>query len=374
MKIKKGMALITVIVIIMVLSILGFSLLGVSLAEAKQAALQEKKTQAHYVGRSGVCIGLGIIDEVFREEDITNIDALITSLNAKPKSFNVTTVGSCALSYEKYSQNELKIKSVGKIGGANTISDTVTYITKIKLAPLSFTNPDEWIAGASHVLMHGVTGIVKYIGSMVELKGNTINNHIAAPQGGGVGSCFQASIIYFQDSNNGISFKHQQNSTDIKFDAEIIYFKGIVDINTNNRNRDRLQLCISDSVIDYRTLHEGAIPKCEISAGFENYNRYKAFIGTQTVDNWHSEYEEKFEPGYHYGLVYFGGAVDRDGRTIIDSGYYFYKDGIDLQEYNGATAGKDLIKIISNDAIIKALDELFKDSSRSKEGYMWDNK
>jgi len=367
---SKGSALVITILVMAVLAILGVSLLSVSLADTKNSAWQDKKTQAQYIGRSGVYVGLDLLNKKLASKDYADLNTLVTDLNTAAHSLSgsnilVSDKGSFSLSYERFNPDEIKINSTGVTAGANILSQLVTLIVKVTPAMSMQQNPDVWINGIN--LTKGVTKSVNYLGKGVRLEAKPIQS----PQGSATSSYYQASLFYFAD-HSGLSLKQITNSIPITFDAEIIYFESGVEL---NKSLDPVILRISPDVLNYRATKSGALQMYSPAVGFESYDRYKAFIGTYTADNY-STYQNKFKTGFNYGLVYFGGDVYvNKGTATISKGYYFYRDGVDLQKSTDEDTGtyKNLILIQPDDAVIKALNHLFK-SSVSTNGYIWNSK
>lgn len=364
---RKGSALLITILIMAVLTIIGASLLSLSLADTRNSVSQDKKTQAHYIGRSGVYVGYDLLNKQLASKDYSELDTLVTDLNTAAGSLSasnklVSDKGSFSLSYERFSPDEIKISSTGTTAGANAYSELVTFIVKVMPAMSMQSNPDEWITGVN--LKKGVLGGASniYLGKGVELSGRPIQS----PQNSAVDATYQASVLYFKDWTGGhssLSLQQKPESKTVNFDAEIIYFESGVEL---NNTPNPVKLLISTDVINYRVNNAGVLPKYSVNVGFEDENRYITFIGSYT-DNNYSIYAPQFISGSKYGLVYFGGDVyEFHGTTKILSGYYFYRSGVDLHN----PVPGDLIKINNNDAIIKALNNLFK-SSASSSGFIW---
>lgn len=387
---KKGSALVTVVMIMLVLTILGLSLLGVSLAEAKHAEWEDKRIQSHYIGRSGVYVGLKILNDLLIEEDVTDINTLVTKLNITISAldagtFKVGDKGSFTLKYEVFESGNVKIRSVGTTAGSSSVSETVTYTVKIIPSMSMQTNPDVWVSGIN--LKHSINPsnpALRFLGKGVLLSSKPIQS----PQGGGEAnaSIFQASVIYFRN-NNGLCFKQITNCAPITFDSEIIYFESGVEL---NKTSNPVVLAISESTIKYRMENDGVIPiYCPPEPpltdpvtpipilGFEDYGRYKAFIGSNT-DDLHSTYKSKFGSA-NYGVVYFGGDVvvkekQKDTPIMkVNKGYYYFRNGVNLHSLTPTTLGDNLIPIPNNDAIINAIKSLFKSRARVEDA-IWDKK
>jgi hypothetical protein len=380
---NKGSTLILVIIVLAVFSILSVSLLQVGLADAIHAIFEDNRIQASYIGRSGVSVGMKILDNKLFSNTYGTLDALITDLNnyVSGKSYpvkdtrNINNVGSFTLSYEKFNPGQIKIISKGIASRKPTTSSTTTFIINVTLAISTHSNPAEWINGIN--LSHSVspaTPNANYQGKGVVLE----NRPNQSPQGGHNPSTFRASIIYFRD-HDGVSLRQIQNSVPITFDTEIAYFETEVDLNDTPTPVFLSLSSGTGSLLEYRATNTGALPLYPYQVGFEDRDRYEAFIGSYTV-NYYDSYSSKFAAGSHYGVVYFGNDVvrkhnphDTSPVTKVHAGYYFFRSGVNLQEVNLTNPEPDLISINPDDAIIKAIEALFKNSA-SRDGYLWNDR
>lgn len=391
LKKNKGIALVTVIMISAVLSILVISILGVSLADKNHAVNYDKNSQAHYIARSGVAVGLKVLDN--KLSDLINeikddpsktitIDSLVSTANSYAnqnsnlknvafKDASANLIGTYSISYEKFGPEQVKIISDAEANGSTNPKDRVTLIINVKTGTNYLTNPEEWLNGGSHVFKTGVN-TNNYLKHSVKLNGK--GNPIEIASNGKDGkdfSYYKAQIIYFTDEK-GISFKQIDTVVGITFDAEITFFESSIEMNTPQKNGEADPLCftLSDDIIKSREEGGGVIPKSNTECGFESYDRYKAFIGTETADEWKNY---NFDSTKHYGIVKFGdGVKDKDTDTFINyngeqlQGYYFFRSGVDLHHINDG----DFIKINDDDAIIKVIDNLI-NPSINRNGRIW---
>lgn len=397
LKNNKGSALITSILVFAVLIILGTSLLSVSYADTTFASHQSNKIQAHYLGRSGVNIGLKILNNELTSTTYNDLDVLTTALNNDaatllnppsdpdndPNSYKVGNAGSFNLSFQRYDTRGIKIISEGIVNGTSQTTETVTLTVKTKLPTQMYNNPGEWVTGIN--LNKGINPNLSgsYLGKGILLEGHPVQS----PKGSNNPSTFQASIIYFTDYN-GISLRQINNSTPITFDAEIIYFTSGV---TFNNTDDDIKLSVSNVVLENKVdpLQYSIIS--DPDAGFENYDRYVKFTQGFNINGYKTTYYFKnpsgppnsydtytFKSGVKYGIVYFGDNVTNYDGSLVNypgssassnSGYYFFPNGVSIKD---PTSYKDLIPIKSDDAIINALQGMFK-LTVSTEPYQWNN-
>lgn len=388
LKKHKGIALVTAIMISAVLSILVISILGVSLADKNHAVNYDKNSQAHYIARSGIAVGLKVLDNEL--SDLINeikddpsktitIDSLVSTANSYAnqssnlknvafKDASANIIGTYSISYEKFGPEQVKIISDAEANGSTNPKDRVTLIINVKTGTNYYTNPAEWLNGGSQTLQTGVS-TNNHLKHSVKLNGK--GNSIKIPSNSGNGandSIYKAQIIYFTDEK-GTSFQQLNNVIGVTFDAEIIFFESAVEISTpNNKTPDPVCFTLSDELINSREEGGGVIPKTNTECGFESYESYKAFIGTETADEWGNY---NFDSTKHYGVVKFGGGVKNNG-TFINykgeklQGYYFFKSGVDLHNINDG----DFIKINDDDAIIKVIDNLI-NPSINRNGRIW---
>lgn len=365
---NKGSALISVLIIIVVLTLLGTALLNVSFADAKHADIQDDKTQAHYLGRSGLYVGAKILQDTLICNEFIDLQALVDDLNNQitllpTGSYSITNVGTFALSFENIGNGKMKIVSIGSTESISPSSDKVTLTIDI-LPPMSMLlNPDEWINGIN--LIKAIGKDKNYLGSGVTLESKPIQS----PQGTDQASIFQASIIYFRD-HGGYSLRQVTNSVPVTFDAEIVFFESGTML---NKTGDPIYLTISSDVLNYRANNSGILSQYAPAVGFEDYNRYLDFIMSYTVDR-HSSYSAQFLTGINYGVVYFGGDIVADvgGNNTIkkyDKGWYYYKSGINLHQIQEG----ELISIPEDDAIINAIKNMFSFTADMNHA-LWNNK
>lgn len=370
---KKGVALVTVIIIMGILVILGTALLSVGVSETKNASWEKSRVQAHYLGRSGVYVGLDLIKNKLNTKIYSDLGVLaselntqVASLNTSATAFKIGESGKFSLNFESTEPGEVKIKSTGITAGSPNSTELVTYIVKINTGVSMTLNPTEWVNGIN--LIKGIASDTNYLGKGVMFEGKPVQS----PQGSRSSSIYQASILHFRNytqAGQSLSFKQVTNSIPITFDAEVIYFESGVML---NKTKDPVALSMTDPVMSNRI---GNIAYSGI-VGFENYARYSSFIGTNTSDLY-STYSSQFDPAAKYGIVYFGGDVLRDDdiAPVLDKGYYFFKSGVDLHNRTAGETGsyKNFIKLPDDDAAIKALNAMFRQSPSSS-GYIWNKK
>jgi hypothetical protein len=148
-----------------------------------------------------------------------------------------------------------------------------------------------------------------------------------------------------------------------------------------NKSIDPVHFTTSSEVLSKWSEIDSGFNTAYANVGFEDYNRYKDFVRNVETDDsvLHSYYDHySFNPGYNYGIVYFGGDIVRDHGsyetsvyTLAEPRYYFFRSGINLQSINNAN--KDLVKIDNDDPIIDAVKSYFKYTTDTT-GSLWNNK
>lgn len=379
----RGAALPLVIMVFVVMFILGFAILQVSMADATQAVWQNTRVQAHYVARSGVHHGVEMLDAKLSGTTVFTgtIDQLVTDLQGTvASSYPLSDVGSYSITFSRgiYS-GEIKITSVGTATGKFPSSKTVTYLRQLGMSH-SYSNPaGQWMTGIN--LDKGISPSSpnkSYLGHAVFLESRN-KNPIQSPKGSSSPSTFQASIIVMQEYE-GTSLRQINNSIDLTFDGELIYFLG--DIKLNN-DPDPIYLSSSNDVLKQRTntLYNINFPNPSgtpqrspalldsnvvngIVYGFESKQRYLDFIsgitGTPRIP------EPAFNTPGIYGIVKFSGkilnssgvAVLANNDTNYNKGYYYFKSGTNLKNVTNELSSNNLIRIRNDDPIVKKLDSL----------------
>jgi Tfp pilus assembly protein PilX len=376
---EKGIVLPMVIVIVAILTILGVALLGLSVSEAKQAAWQADAVQAQYLGQSGVSVGHKVLQYELSTNTFNNMSDVVTHMNdlvstrssMNPEEFGIAGVGTYSVTFEQVDALAIKIKSIGTKNNSNK---TVTMTTRLSMPTSSVANPSDWVAGIN--LTHSITTLTNYLGQGVTFEGKPIQT----PQGGNNPSIFQASVLLFTDYQ-GLSLRQINNSVDITFDTEILYFQTGAVLNGTNPSGGKNNISFGFSMPVGINRPVGRLAYTT-NVGFEDVGRYTAFINGIPMEtgfkNYIGEYSAyPFIAGHRYGIVRFG--EDVTGYGTIPKGYYFYSSGIggtssvSLKGTNLIT-NNYLIPIKTDDILIKAVDSLFKYAAGSSDPQMWDNK
>lgn len=382
-KSHKGSALVLVLIVMLVLSILSIALLNISLADTKHAVRGEKNIQAHFIARSGANLGLKILEQKLLAETWLDMATVENNMNiyigtlhtSNPEIFsikeNTVVQGNFTIQYEDIDANTLKIISTGTLPGINPVSQTVSITVKTKFPATDVLNPDEWITGIN--LDKGITTAASYLTKGVSLEGNPIQS----PKGGYSSSIFQASVISFIDYRD-CSFRQINNTVDITFDSEIIFYQSKVQLNSSSPP-NKIILLVSSDVLSHRPSLEPIQYSTVPVEGFESVNRYSDIIaGLPSVPGffdysliYNTTYS--FNAGSSYGIVVFSGNVmDGSHGEWIPKGYYFFESGTDITSGNGSQLITDrkLIEIKSDDILRKAIDGLFK-YTVSSQAYIW---
>lgn len=396
LKSKKGIALPMVVIAVSVLILLGLALYGLAVSEATQSEWQIDTTQAQYMAQSGVNVGVKIMDDELDTYTFLDTETVAAHMNELVESnigeYEITGTGSFTIEFEAVDALSLKITSVGKSGGSTKV---VTMTTDTSVAAGTVTNPSDWVSGIN--LTHSVTTGENYLGHGVTLEGNPIQS----PQGGLVPSTFQASAILFTDYQD-LSLQQINNSVDITFDSEVLYFHSGVELTNLDptiADKNDILFSFSDSVVAGRPV-SGRLAYATL-VGLEDIGRYRALIDgvveegyvsfapTDEEDDYYGYYSNyAFDPAGQYGVVRFGGDVTGYSGDTIPAGYYFFNGVAPFSlkySYYGYTFedlidDKILIPIVDydpavpdekGDILIPAIDRLFKLTLETTDPQMW---
>lgn len=196
---ERGGTLALTLIVMLVLSILGFSLLSISVAEAKFAANQLNNTQAYFVARSGAEVGLKTIMNTLtsgNHQTLTSLYAALTSpvtgsVNAGEDSFSVTFIDGGLVA-----QDQIKILSTGTANsGTVTTALTVRFSVPFPV-PLDWLNPGGVIKAGTYERTTSpvIVNTVKQLGHGTK-KSTALDTIWKAPS------------IHFVDDDNDISLE-----------------------------------------------------------------------------------------------------------------------------------------------------------------------
>ncbi|MHB8962690.1 MAG: hypothetical protein ACYC5K_06005 [Saccharofermentanales bacterium] len=379
---NKGAALVSVILVLVVSSILAIALLNLALGNTRQTIVFKKDMQAHYLARSGVNMGVALLDARLTDQTIIDLPTLLTSMStyisALPaSSFSIDTVGSYTVQYEAVNATEVRIISTGTTTETPPRSDTVSMTIHLTSPSATIENPSDWVSGNN--LNNGIDTSKHYKGKGITFKAKPIQ----APQGSTKFSVFQTSAILFTDSD-GYSLLQINNCASITFDAEVLYFQSGVMLNdkATTDTQNKVIFTISDEILGQWTSPGRLLTTLSPIVGFESAARYDEFVdgltfpgyvnyGGATFDTTYTD----FLPDTHYGLVRFGGDVlepisSKTYKTHVETDeyqYYFYAHGTELKDIKV----NQLIPIENDDILIKAIESLFKYTITADGARLW---
>lgn len=390
---QSGMALPTVLLVMVVLVILGVAILNTTLSEASFAVEQNQKTQAHYLGRSGVLLGYEKLKAMTQNPADYGYDGTIDQLLIDLNTWASTNAGSMQLdtkdqfnlTYTLINNNELKIKSDGLVNGVRTTSDTVSLRVQMLRSLLNGGRADAWYNGNGLTLDHATDPAQPaetYIGKGVFLTGKD-SQSTKFPSNAG-SPVFRASIIQFLADNSNICLEYSGNTAETTFDAEIIIFSGNVVMNGNSTKRDDMYLTLSNDPLALDKVNNSSSTlyvsdatvrtALAAGAGFENPIYHEYFSGE--VYAGFAAYGMDITK--RYGVVQFERPLKYGTTNAILADYYYFPSGVNLSYGTTASATDldvgSLIPIESDDPIIdriKAINRVTVDISAP---YMWDNK
>lgn len=330
---SKGSALVVVIIVMAVLTILGSSLLTVSLAESKHAIHQEKKTQAHYLARSGIEIGLNILDTALNNDNtkyIGDLEGLRNFLNTSVgnsgstnRIYTVNDIGSFTIDFLIVNDAFLKICSTGTVNANPSVKSTVTLTMHINSSD-DIINPTNWINPSGKIIINEIPESEGYPNHKVRLNG------VKLPSNAQNKAVILKAAILLTDN---LEIKKEENAI---LDAGVIYFNAPLSI----AKKASVMFKCSDGIKD--------------GNGFEDFEAYYSFLTKhiplgellKSKEEIKAEYVVRnypFSSNAVYGVVYF-----KD-----ENQYYFFPSGVIYDNYSSS-----LIPIDSDDPIIKAIEKI----------------
>ena len=201
---NRGAAFPLIIMVFVILTVLGVSLLQMSLGDARQAVWQNNKIQAHYLARSGVHKGIQMLETRLAASPAFNgtIIQLAAELQASVTNpYTIPDVGTFNITFtEGTYSSEIKITAVAETVGQIPGKATVIYNKELG-NQYSFANPaSEWMTGIN--LDKGINPSnpnKNYLGSAVMIEAKNTKNAVQSPKGSSNPSTFRASIIALKD-------------------------------------------------------------------------------------------------------------------------------------------------------------------------------
>ena len=329
---QSGYTLIWVLILLVTLSLLGATILAVSVSETRFSTRSYRRLQTEYAARSGVETGYKLLTSITTPQN--SVDALKNqaSLLINPAGYDL---GDCHYSLLfKLDQTGyyIIIESTAVSKYEPTISSVVSLYVVSKISGSEWTDaPKEW-ARSSNLWDGVVPGNPATSGMAISITGTPTKS----PQNAVDPSQFQAAVLFFRGLKQGVTFVQQVNTNEISLNAEAIIFEGGVEL----REPDVPLILLNDNPGDLDGWsYEGG-------AGFENLDVYLNFIDGIPYGYDESDYDDpsdkygdlmalhnsySFDGESVYGLLYLGGPIiNSDGNTILTQGYYFYPSGIDL--------------------------------------------
>lgn len=337
-KTSNGTSLIFVIAVMAIISILGISIMAVSLANTRQTVVYEKNTRANFLARSGVEMGLNLIDEnigdlisVNSYSEIGNrVVSFVYDLNSMVgngvRHYNSEGSGYFTIKFENSGIDFIKVTSTGYIGDSETLSSTLMSTLFLNFNE-QLINPDGWVLKGNQKRTFAIN---PYIGKKVVMTGQLSNEPGSEMQ------LYPASAICYSDTR--ICLRIIRNNVSKVNDSPVHYFNGQVVIDKpheDGESKGTLYLDFSNDVAG-GTYKSG----CH---GFEDFNYYKRFVKMYLGKNRYTDlalkkyydlYKSSFstEP-IRYGIVCFKKPLTINGYTM-EKGYYFFPQNLDLDNGN----------------------------------------
>lgn len=307
---QQGIAMVTVLMVIVVLGLLGTSIVQMQTFEARQTLRQEQGVQAHFLARSGLEVAVQHLGEqasLVKEPGDLNLDPLEGSI-PDVGTYNVVFN---KLSSDDPSKTAIDIRSTGVIAGWSRVEEQISLTVSLerKAAGVDYATDIDWFVKS------GANNVQKLRSSTAS---SPLQNLVPVVLGAG-------QKIMTVDT-------HYLQAPALQFRPE-----GWLEIG------NRHALTIMSSFISFDTI---------IDLG-------KGEIVLNVLD------PIKTEDGKKYGVVYFGNSVYQNNanssfKGIAKGKYYLFEDGTTLK---GTSLSKGQLKELSSTSDLNLFD--FSDTSTS---------
>ena len=310
---KKGLALVTAVVVLAVMFVLGIAILGMSSNEAKLTGRQFNRTQAYYSARSGAEIALARMDEQLSTVPFYEVSELFAALS----DFS----GSVVSGKDNYAvefidgglvlEDKLKIFSTGTV---NNVAVT-TAVTMDFMAPnfdlTGWVNKGKIILGA-------------------------VNERVEAPV---------VVKMIAKDADKGHAYKKEAGNIDTRWIAPAIHFietQPVFSLEVTGKT-----LIFETTLLSFeKAVYIKAID--ENGFGLDNFNG-KGFLGP---DNLPMKYDADNEIKSGWSVLYIKEGIREGNNTnnttvVLNPGFYAYSPDTDLSNQTHRES-PDHIQAITN--------------------------
>lgn len=308
---KKGLALVTAVVVLAVMFVLGIAILGMSSNEAKLTGRQFNRTQAYYSARSGAEVALARMDQTLSGTPIYEVSALFGVLS--------DFTGSVVNNKDAYSvqfidgglvaEDKIKLLSTGTVNNVNV----TTAVTMDFMAPnfdlTGWVNKGKIILGA-------------------------VNERVEAPV---------VVKMIAKDADKGHAYKKESGNIDTRWIAPAIHF--IETQPTFSLEVTGKTLIFETMLLSFeKAVYIKAID--EFGFGLDNFNG-KGFLGPngETL-----KYNASDNIPDGWSVVYMKEGIREGNNTnnttlVMNPGFYAYSPDTDLSNVAHRTSTDHILEI-----------------------------
>jgi len=367
---RSGYVLIWVLILLVVIPIFAVALLSFAMNETLHATRSVKNIQNEFVARSGAEIGFRkLVNGSVAPKN--TMGEFVTGANALGGLAGELSGSSYTITYSEYNPTSVKITSTAINLADNTIQDTVSiYMNTLPYYEPTdaWSEPPEVWYRSNHLnLWDGIDPDSRPEEDARDMAVAFTGAPTQSPQQGEP-SVFRAAVMQFRGTNNkGITFR-TINTNPVTLATEIILFYGSIEIKGDGKLILSTDGVLNAAIPGREWTDQDATGYDNSASGFETRERYFYYIEDDPNDydpeepvpeDLHPYDTYQFEDsGSKYGLLYIDGLIDnKDNSKDIGGGWYFFKNGIDLNshlqivdQYNSSDE-PDLINITDSDPI-----------------------
>ncbi|MCW3490304.1 pilus assembly PilX N-terminal domain-containing protein [Dethiobacter alkaliphilus] len=342
----RGSALPVALLVMFVLTLLGTALWQYFINDTLQVARAENQVQAYYLGRSGVEVGLGLVETVLNDSslNIHNISDLADELE-DVNTVNAINTGTFDIRFS--ADTETEEVTVRSTGTAQGVSQNEAAVISMHFPNLG--NPPYWVN--SGYIVNSVADPDNPPGGYntpSDQTGNVVfvstDSNVGHPiQQSGQIAVFKASFMSFIDAQPSLQV---QNNAELRLNAGVVSFRDQVYIGNNN------------AYLYLRTLPESANHSFEVlDSSFSDgyyYHNIRFQFGTYDFQINGLRTAEPLS-GSQVGIVYFGGDLRKgsgNNPSVYlsvgpDGKYYFYTNDTAVHDFVSEIASNKAVEILN---------------------------
>lgn len=279
MRDQSGLALVTVLMVVVVLLLLGTALIQSNMLEVTQVQRQEQKTQSHYLARSGLEIGIQYLEQQLAKVKTFNELNLVNSLED-----DLSDIGAYKVGFEKIdSIQSVRLTSTGVANGKPQIEEKIVLTVRVEdSVSVDYASTINWFRKDT---------------------GETENNQ---------------------------QLTHNFTTSPLKCDNPVI-----LEVD-HKMMTDKTHLFEAPAMQFYTTRSDGLL---EVS-NKDSLTLVTDFVSFDTKIEGKGELILRTIGGKKYGVVYFGDIMyENEKSPIVTKGYYLFEDGTTWEDGELKTGG-----------------------------------